>query len=196
MGVSASAPLLKSNIGLSGDLCSSFDFHSLVSRLKSPLNSHLFEMGSTPQTTSYVPGLEVGADLGLLSFLKQPGLLADPMGMASQMKPVYDLSNALLVAARAEVEQMMAQILAQNASNAVLYAQAESYPQAQSATLPGPFSLSTSAFPAISPAASLASHSNHQNYQPVLSSATLADILALHAMAPALGPAHPNVGST
>jgi hypothetical protein len=169
MGVSAAAPLLKSNVGPSAELCSSIEFQNLVSRLKAPFMPELFAMGSTPQYTSQGSGLEVGGDLGLFAFQK-PSLPTDALSMATCMKPVYDLSNALLVAARAEVEQMMAQIMAQNASSALLHAQAKSALQAQSTvTLPMSLSLSTPAFPAINPAISLPSLSNPQTYQSCVS---------------------------
>ncbi len=65
---------------------------------------------------------------------------------------------------------MMAQIMAQNASSALLHAQAKSALQAQSAvTLPMSLSLSTPAFPAINPAISLPSLSNPQTYQSCVS---------------------------
>jgi hypothetical protein len=93
---------------------------------------------------------------------------------------------------------MMAQIMAQNASSALLQAQAKSALQAQSAvTLPMSLSLSTPAFPAINPAISLPSLSNPQMYQSILSSAAILDRFAQQVIAPsASDAATPNVAST
>jgi hypothetical protein len=101
------------------------------------------------------------------------------------MKPVYDLSNALLVAARAEVEQMMAQIAAQNASDALPHTPAQpceqTLPAASLTALPPPFSTST--LPAITAAASSPSS---QTFQPMFSSAAVAELLAQQHFSPSV----------
>jgi hypothetical protein len=170
IGVSTSASLLKSIAGPIGGLCNSSAFENmgnssalqhLVSQMKASVNPQMFAMDPT---LHFASGLGGGANLGSFPFQKHSGLSLDPLSMATCMKPVYDLSNALLVAARAEVEQMMAQIAAQNASDALPHTPAQpceqTLPAPSLTALPPPFSTST--LPAITAAASSLSFETSQ----------------------------------
>ena len=170
IGISTSASLLKSIAGPIGGLCNSSAFENignssalqhLVSQMKASVNPQMFAMDPT---LHFASGLGGGANLGSFPFQKHSGLSLDPLSMATCMKPVYDLSNALLVAARAEVEQMMAQIAAQNASDALPHTPAQpceqTLPAASLTPLPPPFSTST--LPAITAAASSLSFETSQ----------------------------------
>jgi hypothetical protein len=170
IGNSTSAVLLKSIAGPIGGLCNSSAFENignssalqhLVSQMKASVNPQMFAMDPT---LHFASGLGGGANLGSFPFQKHSGLSLDPLSMATCMKPVYDLSNALLVAARAEVEQMMAQIAAQNASDALPHTPAQpceqTLPAASLTPLPPPFSTST--LPAITAAASSLSFETSQ----------------------------------
>jgi hypothetical protein len=152
IGVSTSASFLKSIAGPSGGLCNSSAFERMASfRQKAPLKSELFVTDPIPHFAS---GLGVGANLGSFP------LPVDPLSMQA----IRDHSNALLVAARAEVEQMMAQIAAQNASDALPHTPAQpceqTLPAASLTPLPPPFSTST--LPAITAAASSLSFETSQ----------------------------------
>jgi len=191
IGISTSASLLKSIAGPSGGLCNSSAFENignssalqhLVSQMKASVNPQMFAMDPT---LHFASGLGGGANLGSFPFQKHSGLSLDPLSMATCMKPVYDLSNALLVAARAEVEQMMAQIAAQNASDALPHTPAQpceqTLPAASLTALPPPFSTST--LPAITAAASSPSS---QTFQPMFSSAAVAELLAQQHFSPSV----------
>ena len=173
IGGSTSASLLKSNAGPSGGLCNSSAFERMASfRQKAPLKSEIFATDPTPHFAS---GLGVGAHIGMFPL---------PVDALS-MQAIRDHSNALLVTARAEVEQMMAQIAAQNASDALPHTPAQpcqqTLPAASLTALSPPFSSST--LPGITAAASLPSF---QTFQSMFSSAAVAELLAQQRFSPSV----------
>jgi hypothetical protein len=106
-----------------------------------------------PELVSMVPdysrvgGLSFGSDFG--AFEKCSTL--DSISMAARMQPVYDMSNALLLAAKAEVESMMLQIAAQNSKPGIKQDFSLQAPPSL-ASLPLPMLLGAPTFPSMTPA--------------------------------------------
>ena len=96
---------------------------------------------------SRVGGLAFGSDFG--AFEKCSTL--DSISMAARMQPVYDMSNALLLAAKAEVESMMLQIAAQNSKPGIKQDFSLQAPPSL-ASLPLPMLLGAPTFPSMTPA--------------------------------------------
>ena len=121
------------------------DFRKSTNSIQKPSwNPELLATDATPSTTS---GLEMFGGAGAPPDLKCATL--DLSSMQSPMPSVYDLSNALLLAAKLEVQHMMSQLAAQFAQSD----QAASSYQAQSAaSLPLPTLLPTPTLPGIIPA--------------------------------------------
>ena len=146
IAVSKSNPVPKTSIrAATADTSGSSAVQSFSSfRQKPALNPELVSM--VPDY-SRVGGLAFGSDFG--AFDKCSRL--DPISTAARMQPVYDMSNALLLAAKAEVESMMLQIAAQNSKTGLK--QDFSYQAPPSlASLPLPMLLGAPTFPSMTPA--------------------------------------------
>jgi hypothetical protein len=122
-------------------------FQSLSSLIQKP--SGITELSASDITPNPTSGIAIDSDLGAMSLQKCAN--SDSNSMQTTMPSVYDLSNALLIAARLEVQEMMRQIAAQNALGDH---QATSSYEAQS-LVPAPFptlSAASPTLPAVVPA--------------------------------------------
>jgi hypothetical protein len=143
------------------------------------------ELSTSDVIPNHSSGMAIGGDLGSMSFQKCANV--DSNSMQTIMPSVYDLSNALLVAARLEVQEMMRQIAAQNA----LSDQAISSHESQSfASVPLPtLSDATPAIPSAVPAHLL--FPSTQAFPSTFSSASLAKYVQNAMMRPVFFPDMP-----
>ena len=136
------------------------------------------EVPAADAIPNLTPGFDLCGDSGSTPLEKRAKL--DSSNMQTPLSSIYDISNALLIAAKLEVQQMMSQIAAHNAR----IDQARSLLQAQSAAcLPLPSTLAAPTFPAIVPAP-LELLPRSQAFPSTYSSAALANFVQTTMMTP------------
>jgi hypothetical protein len=136
------------------------------------------EVPAADAIPNLTPGFDLCGDSGSNPLEKRAKL--DSSNIQTPLSSIYDISNALLISAKLEVQQMMSQIAAHNAR----IDQARSLLQAQSAAcLPLPSTLAAPTFPAIVPAP-LELFPRSQAFPSTYSSAALANFVQTTMMTP------------